>query len=239
MLPRLSVTGALLLRGVACGSLCALALALPLSARPARSNGAFNNGEILITASTACLLALPVGAMATFCLLSGTGGPALVLAVLVGTRSFKFLYHLLRNAWQAPHLLQARAQGVRPIHLACAHLFPAIRPQLLALFTMSLVTALSAAVPVEVIFNVPGVGQLAWSAASNRDLPVLVAVTMVMAIAVGCSGMLAEPGVAANPAATSGSTSGSMSGRTSGIASGEPADKLTGAHARELAGELA
>jgi peptide/nickel transport system permease protein len=51
------------------------------------------------------------------------------------------------------------------------------------------VTTLSALVPVEVLFNVPGLGQLAWNAALNRDLPVLLAVTLTMAIAVACSGM--------------------------------------------------
>ena len=51
----------------------------------------------------------------------------------------------------------------------------------------SLVVSLSAAVPVEVIFDLPGLGQLAWTAAMNRDLPVLSAVTALLAagIAVG------------------------------------------------------
>jgi ABC-type dipeptide/oligopeptide/nickel transport system permease component len=41
-----------------------------------------------------------------------------------------------------------------------------------------------------VIFTVPGVGQLAWSAVMNRDLPVLVAVSLLMACVVGFAGML-------------------------------------------------
>jgi ABC-type dipeptide/oligopeptide/nickel transport system permease component len=48
-------------------------------------------------------------------------------------------------------------------------------------------------VPVEVIFDVPGVGQLAWSAAMNRDLPVLLAVTLMMATAVACAGLISHP----------------------------------------------
>jgi peptide/nickel transport system permease protein len=73
--------------------------------------------------------------------------------------------------------------------LLLAHLLPAFLPQFAALASLSLVTALSALVPVEVLFNVPGLGQLAWNAALNRDLPVLLAVTLTMAIAVTCSGM--------------------------------------------------
>jgi len=54
------------------------------------------------------------------------------------------------------------------------------------------VTALSALVPVEVIFGVPGLGQLAWNAAMSRDLPVLLAVTMIMAIAVAIAGTASD-----------------------------------------------
>jgi peptide/nickel transport system permease protein len=47
---------------------------------------------------------------------------------------------------------------------------------------LSIVTALGAIIPVEVLFGVAGVGQLAWNAAMNRDLPVLLAVTALMAL---------------------------------------------------------
>jgi ABC-type dipeptide/oligopeptide/nickel transport system permease component len=53
---------------------------------------------------------------------------------------------------------------------------------------MSFVLALSMAVPAEVIFDVPGLGQLAWTAATNRDAPVLLTVTLCMAAAVGVAG---------------------------------------------------
>jgi peptide/nickel transport system permease protein len=69
-----------------------------------------------------------------------------------------------------------------------AYIAPSLAPQLGALASLSIVTALSALVPVEVIFNLPGVGQLAWNAALNRDLPVLLAVMILMALAVTLSG---------------------------------------------------
>jgi peptide/nickel transport system permease protein len=70
------------------------------------------------------------------------------------------------------------------------HILPNIAPQLCALATLSIVTALGALVPIEVIFTVPGVGQLAWSAVMNRDLPVLVAISLLMASVVAFAGML-------------------------------------------------
>jgi peptide/nickel transport system permease protein len=128
--------------------------------------------------------------MGTACILSQMGGPVLVLALLIAARDFKFLSGMLVGAWSAPHLLHARAQGMPARALVTMHILPNAAPQLCALITLSIVTALGALVPVEVIFSVPGVGQLAWSAAMNRDLPVLVAVSLLMACAVGVAGLL-------------------------------------------------
>ena len=184
--PRVAVTARLLAVGIGLGALIPLLLAVPLSARRGRAVMA------MIAVPTALLLAIPTGAMATMSQLANVGGPATVLAVLVGSRNFKFLYGLLRGAWDAPHLVYARAQGISPIRLIKSHLLPVVASQLLALFTMSIVVALGAIVPVEVIFNQAGLGALAWGAAMNRDLPVLLAVTLMMASVVACVGIAGE-----------------------------------------------
>jgi len=184
VLPRLAVTGGLMLRAIV------FAWSLALCASLLSSAG--RNPSLLWQAPAALLLGVPTAAMATICLLAGSGGPVLVMTLLLAARDFKFLDRLLRMAWLDPHLLQARAQGLTTFRLVRAHILPSITPQLLALATLSIVTALSALVPVEVIFSVPGLGQLAWNAAMNRDLPVLLAVTMIMAIAVTFSGMASD-----------------------------------------------
>lgn len=192
---RAGTTARLLGRGLLSGWLCALALALPLSSRRTA------RGEVVIAGSTAALLAIPVGVLATVSLLLNTGGPVLVLALLVAVRDFKLLYRLLRSAWAAPHLLHARAGGLTFARTVRVHLLPTLGPELLAVGMMSLIIALSALVPVEVIFDVPGLGQLAWSAASNRDLPVLVAVTALLAVCVGVASLFAQPNASAEDAA--------------------------------------
>ncbi|HKF47699.1 MAG TPA: ABC transporter permease subunit [Terracidiphilus sp.] len=179
--PRLAVTGGLLLRSVLLG--WALALCGALMASLARRT------SFLWQVPATVLLAVPTAAMATVCLISGHGGPVLVMALLLAARDFKFLERALRTAWLEPHLLHGRAQGIGTRRLLVAHVVPALVPQLFALAGLSLVTALSALVPVEVIFNVPGLGELAWNAALNRDLPVLLAITVIMALAVTVSGM--------------------------------------------------
>jgi peptide/nickel transport system permease protein len=184
ILPRLAVTGGLLLR--------ALALAWALALCASLLSSAARRSSILWQAPATLLLAVPTAAMVTLCLLAGYGGPVLVMGLLLAARDFKFLHHTLRKAWFEPHLLHARAQGVRTPRLVLGYILPSIGPQLSALASLSIVTALSALVPVEVIFNVPGLGQLAWNAALNRDLPVLLSATVIMALAVTLAGLASD-----------------------------------------------
>lgn len=179
--PRLAASAGLLLRGIGLAWMLALCAALLSSAG--------RNPSIFRQTPATVLLAVPTAALATFCLLADWGGPVLVMALLLAARDFKFLDRALRTAWMEPHVLQARAQGIPARRVLVAHIAPSLALQLGALASLSIVTALSALVPVEVLFNVPGIGELAWNAALNRDLPVLLAVMMVMALAVTCSGM--------------------------------------------------
>ena len=182
-----AATSARLLAGSVLGGwLLSLAMALALSGR--RSRG----GEALIAAPSALLLAVPVGALATVCLLTEIGGPMLVLATLLAARDFKLLYRLLRRAAGAPEMLYARALGLPRWRVVVTHLLPALRHDLLALMMTSVIVALGLLVPVEVIFDTPGLGQLAWAAAMNRDLPVLLAVTLLVAACVAIAGAMTD-----------------------------------------------
>ena len=179
---RARVSAWLLAQGIFLGWLLAACTALPVSRLP--------QGGLLWGAPFTLLLSIPTAAMATACILSNAGGPVLVLSLLIAARDFKFLRSILHGAWRSPHLLQGRAQGLPAWALLRMHILPNVTPQLCALTTLSIVTALGALVPIEVIFTVPGLGQLAWSAVMNRDLPVLVAVSLLMACVVGFAGML-------------------------------------------------
>jgi peptide/nickel transport system permease protein len=179
--PRLAVTGGLMLRSLVLGWMLAICAALVSSVG--------RNPSSLWQTPATLLLAVPTAAMATICMLANSGGPVLVMALLLAARDFKFLHRTLRKAWLDPHVLQARAQGIETPRILIAHILPTVASQLSALASLSIVTALSALVPVEVIFNVPGLGQLAWNAAMNRDLPVLLSITMIMALAVTSAAM--------------------------------------------------
>lgn len=184
---RARTSARLLLQATLTGWALAATCALLLSARRT------HRGELLIAGWTAALLALPVGVLATISLLLNKAGPVSVLAALIAVRDFKLLYRMLRISWRAPYVLYARAQGLSVAQITRVHLLPVMSRELLALAVTSFVVALSSVVPIEVIFDVPGLGQLAWTAAMNRDLPVLVAVTGCLAGAVGLASLLGTP----------------------------------------------
>jgi peptide/nickel transport system permease protein len=106
----------------------------------------------------------------------------LVLVVVLAPRIFRFARNLLVQAYGATHVEMARARGLSETRILWAHVLPSIRPQLLALAAASASMAIGAAIPIEAICDVPGLGRLAWQAAMARDLPLLVNLTMLVAI---------------------------------------------------------
>ena len=62
------------------------------------------------------------------------------------------------------------------------HVIPSVAPALLAVAGVSVSMAVGAAIPVEALCGLAGVGQLAWQAALARDLPLLVNITILVTL---------------------------------------------------------
>ena len=62
------------------------------------------------------------------------------------------------------------------------HAVPVVGPQLLAVAGVSVSVAIGAAIPVEALCGLAGVGQLAWQAALARDLPLLMNITVLVTL---------------------------------------------------------
>jgi peptide/nickel transport system permease protein len=65
-------------------------------------------------------------------------------------------------------------------------------PALFALFGVSLSMAFGAAIPIEALCDSPGVGQLAWQAALNRDLPLIMNLTLLITLITVAANLLAS-----------------------------------------------
>jgi peptide/nickel transport system permease protein len=137
------------------------------------------------------LLSLPTALIAYLCLVAGAKS-YLVMVIVLTPRIFRFARNLLAQADTALHVEMARARGVGETRILLSHVLPAISPQLLALAAATSNMAIGAAIPIEAICDVPGLGRLAWNAAMARDLPLLIILTMIVAVATSTATAVSE-----------------------------------------------
>lgn len=128
------------------------------------------------------ILSLPVALIAYLCLLAGQAS-RLVLAIVLAPKIFQYSRGVLTSVYAAPHVEMARSRGVSESAIVRAHVLPAAASQLIALAAASISLAIGAAIPIEAICDAPGLGRLAWQAATARDLPLLINVTMLVTLA--------------------------------------------------------
>jgi peptide/nickel transport system permease protein len=161
--------------------LCAVAAAL--NRRPSTTLAAM--------ALSGTLLSIPAAVLATICLLLRLS-PAIAIAAVVFPRIFPHAYEQLRASLAAPHVVMARARGVAATRLFLFHMVPPALMPLIALAGVSFPLAFGASIPVEALADAPGIGQLAWRAALGRDLPVLVAVTLLLTVITVVANLVAD-----------------------------------------------
>jgi peptide/nickel transport system permease protein len=172
---RLPVTGRLLGWGLLIGWALGLGLAVPLAFLRGRI---FDLGASALAALFLCLPAAVLGLL--FALLRAPA--ALALGLLVFPKIFRYARTLLHESATLPHVLTARAKGLGNVRVLLWHYLPPAAGQWLALLAVSIPVALSAAVPIEVVCDLPGIGQLAWKAALARDLYLLVCLTGIVTL---------------------------------------------------------
>jgi peptide/nickel transport system permease protein len=135
--------------------------------------------EKTCTMASGLLLCLPVGAIALLLiLLNGPGYLALV--AIVFSKVHRYLSELVGATGGMSHIVAARAKGISELRLLFWHVIPVIRREVLALAGVSIALAVNAAIPVEALCGIPGIGQLAWHSALARDLPVLLNVSVLV-----------------------------------------------------------
>jgi len=127
------------------------------------------------------LIALPAAVVAMFAVYLRAPAYAAVAAVTF-PKIFRYLRNLLEHAYAQPYILAARARGIASTKILVSHVLPLASPALLALLGISLSIGFGAAIPIEALCDSPGLGQLAWQAALNRDLPLIVNLTLLITI---------------------------------------------------------
>jgi peptide/nickel transport system permease protein len=118
--------------------------------------------------------------------------PYVAAGLLLFPKIYRYSASLLRQGYEQPHVLMARAKGAGRWRILVWHIAPGSLPQWFALLGVSMSIAIGVLLPIEVICDVPGIGQLAWQAAQSRDLPLLVNLTVVVTFLTVCATMLSD-----------------------------------------------
>lgn len=137
--------------------------------------------DAVTTVLSGTFLCIPAAVLALLSVLWNIPG-SLAIALITFPRSYRFARNLLAKAYSLPHILAARARGVSEPRILLWHAIPVVGPQMLALAGVSVSVAAGAAIPVEALCGLAGVGQLAWQAALARDLPLLMNITILVTL---------------------------------------------------------
>jgi len=137
--------------------------------------------DLLATVLTGLLICVPAAVLALLSVLWNIPG-ALAIALIIFPRDYRFTRNLLDKAYSLPHIVTARAKGLSELRILFWHVVPSAGPQLLALAGVSVSLAIGAAIPVEALCGLAGIGQLAWQAALARDLPLLMNITVLVTL---------------------------------------------------------
>jgi peptide/nickel transport system permease protein len=161
--------------GLALGWALGLALAIPVAV--------LRSWLVDLGASTVAgiLLCLPAAVLALLFTLARAPGRC-VVALIIFPKVFRYARNLLVASAELPHVLTARAKGLGNTRIFFWHILPNVGPQLLALAGVSVSLAFTATIPIEVLCDLPGIGQLAWKAALGRDLYLLVNLTLIVTL---------------------------------------------------------
>jgi peptide/nickel transport system permease protein len=182
---RLPVTLRTLGLGLLLGWLAGFLLAVPGTLRPAPAY------DVLAGSFIGVFLCVPSAVLALLLVYAG-GAPAMAIALVIFPRVFRFVRNLLQQTGGLPHVLSARARGLTPARIFARHVLPLAAPSLFALLGVSVSLGLGASIPVEVICDSPGIGQLAWHAAMGRDLPLLIHLTLFITLVTLTANSFAE-----------------------------------------------
>ena len=155
----------------------AAVMAMALSAARLRASAY----DLFATVLSGVLLCVPAAVLALLSVQWNVPG-ALAIALIIFPRDFRYTRNLLEKAYSLPHIVSARARGLSKLRILFWHVVPIAGPQLLAVAGVSVSLAIGAAIPVEALCGLAGVGQLAWQAALARDLPLLMNITVLVTL---------------------------------------------------------
>ncbi len=131
----------------------------------------------------------PIGGYGTFAHLVL---PALTLGILGSGWYSRIMRSSMIDVLRADFIRTARAKGLKRRKVSLGHALPNAILPIIAMIGIDIGIFMSGIVVVESVFGWPGIGQLAWQAIQRVDIPIIMGVTLVSALAIVLGNLLAD-----------------------------------------------
>ena len=118
--------------------------------------------------------------------------PALTLGILGSGWYSRMLRSSMIDVMRADFIRTARAKGLSRARVIFGHALPNAILPIIAMIGIDIGIFMGGIVVVESVFGWPGIGQLAWQAIQRVDIPIIMGVTLVSALAIVLGNLLAD-----------------------------------------------
>ncbi len=118
--------------------------------------------------------------------------PALTLGLLGGGWYSRMTRSSMIDVLRQDYIQTARAKGATETRVVFVHALRNAALPVIAMIGLDIGLFMSGAVVVESVFGWPGIGQLAWQAIQRVDIPIIIGVTLVAAVAIVIGNLLAD-----------------------------------------------
>jgi peptide/nickel transport system permease protein len=118
--------------------------------------------------------------------------PSLTLGILGAGWYSRMMRSSMIEVLRQDFIRTARAKGLPPTAIIAVHALPNAILPIIAMIGIDVGYFMSGIVVVESVFGWPGIGQLAWQAIQQVDIPIIMGVTLVSALFIVIGNLLAD-----------------------------------------------
>jgi peptide/nickel transport system permease protein len=118
--------------------------------------------------------------------------PSLTLGILGAGWYSRMMRSSMIEVLRQDFIRTARAKGLPPAAIIAVHALPNAILPIIAMIGIDVGYFMSGIVVVESVFGWPGIGQLAWQAIQRVDIPIIMGVTLISAVAIVIGNLVAD-----------------------------------------------
>ncbi|CCN73276.1 ABC transporter permease [Vibrio nigripulchritudo] len=118
--------------------------------------------------------------------------PAITLGVLGSGWYARMMRSSMIEVLHQDYIRTAKAKGLSQTRIIFRHMIPNAILPIISMIAIDIGIFIGGMVVVESVFGWPGIGQLAWQAIQRVDIPIIVGVTLVSAVAIVLGNLLAD-----------------------------------------------